>query len=570
MCNLTTVNLEDAPRYEAISYVWGSPNIKVDIICGGKQLGITPNLQAVLQRVRLSSEKRTLWADAICINQDDLNERASQVRLMGRVFGGARRVLAWLGAADSDEINGLDVLKEVTQLCCGRLPASMLGMKRFGSVETPVSGASLRHLPPPESALWMPILRLLGSPYFSRTWIVREASGHEEVLALYGNAEADIDVVATFVRFVMLAAERAPDLDQMIAQLDDSLNNIRLVRYDRIDSLSMRRLLRETMSLEASDPRDKVYSMLEFARFRNEAISISPDYRKPISEVYRETALAILNADSNLLMLSDICHIDAIEDEFPSWVPRWDRKRSTMRLSGTQSRFNANNGTRFTFRTKGNSLVVHGFHVDTIGSTSKSLRSEDMDISVENAQGMIQMWHDLLPSSRKVKLYRTGENLSTALAMALTAGIDTGFRALHAENGAFLPNFAAYFLSLLSKLPSGSADACRSLLGDDALKLLQRRRVQGSWEEYHKAARTMVNNRRLFTTMQNYIGLGPRALREGDQIWILFGSKVPYVLRVKGQQYQVVGECYVHGLMNGEAWLEEKGDHLLAEDIELC
>jgi hypothetical protein len=570
VCGLTTVNLEDAPHYEAISYVWGSPTIKVNITCGGKQLGITPNLRAVLQRVRLPSKKRKLWADAICINQEDLNERASQVRLMRRIFGDARRVLAWLGPADNDEVNGLDVVKEIAQLCCWGSPASMLGLKRFGSVETPVCISRLRHLPPPDSALWTPILHLLRSPYFSRTWIVPEASGHEEVLALYGNAEADIDVIATFVRFLMLAAERAPKLDKTIAQLDDSLNNIRLVRYDRINNLSMRRLLRETMSLGASDPRDKVYSMLEFARFRGEAISIVPNYRKPVSQVYQEAALAILEADASALMLSDICHLDEIEEEFPSWVPRWDRKRSTMRLSGTQSRFNASNGTKFAFKIKGNLLVVRGFRVDTIKLKGKNLKSEDLDISMDNAQGMIQMWHDLLQSNGEVKLYRTGENMTTALAMTLTAGIDTGFRALHAEYGSFLPNFAAYFLRLLEKLPSGSAAACRSLLGDDAFKLLQRRRVQGSWELYLSAARNTVNNRRLFTTMRDYIGLGPKALREEDQVWVLVGSKIPYVLRAKGQQYQFVGECYIHGVMNGEAILEKDADHLVEEAIELC
>lgn len=65
-----------------------------------------------------------------------------------------------------------------------------------------------------------------------------------------------------------------------------------------------------------------------------------------------------------------------------------------------------------------------------------------------------------------------------------------------------------------------------------------------------------VRGRRLFRTEQGLIGLGPRTLRPGDSVCIFFGSAVPYVLRPVGDHFLFLGECCVHGIMNGEA-LEE-------------
>ena len=61
--------------YEAISYVWGNPADKTDIICDKKSLSITVSLRDVLQRVRLANSIRFLWPDGICINQEDTEEK---------------------------------------------------------------------------------------------------------------------------------------------------------------------------------------------------------------------------------------------------------------------------------------------------------------------------------------------------------------------------------------------------------------------------------------------------------------------------------------------------------------
>lgn len=72
-------------------------------------------------------------------------------------------------------------------------------------------------------------------------------------------------------------------------------------------------------------------------------------------------------------------------------------------------------------------------------------------------------------------------------------------------------------------------------------------------------------------TRQGYVGLAPAAARAGDEIAVLVGCCVPIVLRRnEGKSiWQVVGECYVHGIMNGEVLrtaVKERREHLV-EDI---
>jgi len=75
-----------APLYETISYVWGDPAKLASIELSSQYLRIPHNTHAALQRMRLGDKPRTLWIDAICINQNDIHERGQQVMLMGRIY----------------------------------------------------------------------------------------------------------------------------------------------------------------------------------------------------------------------------------------------------------------------------------------------------------------------------------------------------------------------------------------------------------------------------------------------------------------------------------------------------
>lgn len=99
-CDLVTVDLERAPDYEALSYTWGEPAPTTQVAANGEMVPVRPNLTYALAALR-SSEPRLLWIDALCINQDDVQERSHQVRLMGEIYRRAKRVLVWLGRPGS-------------------------------------------------------------------------------------------------------------------------------------------------------------------------------------------------------------------------------------------------------------------------------------------------------------------------------------------------------------------------------------------------------------------------------------------------------------------------------------
>jgi hypothetical protein len=98
--------------YEALSYVWGSQEDRVCIVCNGHAVDVTRNLAHALQRVRRTDEARCIWADAVCIDQGNVTERGHQVRLMGRMYGRAERVLIWAGRDEGHDARSAFALME--------------------------------------------------------------------------------------------------------------------------------------------------------------------------------------------------------------------------------------------------------------------------------------------------------------------------------------------------------------------------------------------------------------------------------------------------------------------------
>jgi hypothetical protein len=98
------VSLDEKPDYKAISYCWGDPTLCEEIFLDGnpKPLRLTQSIADALRRFRFSSQPIRLWADQICINQEDLKERSQQVELMNTIYKNTERVLVWLGRDEED------------------------------------------------------------------------------------------------------------------------------------------------------------------------------------------------------------------------------------------------------------------------------------------------------------------------------------------------------------------------------------------------------------------------------------------------------------------------------------
>ena len=96
-CEIHVVLLDARPEYEAVSYVWGNCSLKGQIRLGGENFSVASNTEAVFRRLRHRENAKSLWLDAICIDQTNLEERSLQVTLLRDIFLGSQAVLVMLG-----------------------------------------------------------------------------------------------------------------------------------------------------------------------------------------------------------------------------------------------------------------------------------------------------------------------------------------------------------------------------------------------------------------------------------------------------------------------------------------
>jgi hypothetical protein len=132
--------------YDALSYTWGDPHPTAVIRLNGRFFTVRRNLYEFLKQYRSSSETKSIWIDAICINQGDDEERSHQVQQMHKIYRNAHYLQIWLGLG-SDETD-----------------RAMLFLK-----------GRYYELPPPEDVLIMPGLKtIMQRPYWGRTWVLPE------------------------------------------------------------------------------------------------------------------------------------------------------------------------------------------------------------------------------------------------------------------------------------------------------------------------------------------------------------------------------------------------------------
>jgi hypothetical protein len=103
-CDLIEADLDTLPTYEAVSYTWGDASNQRTIVINGTSISIRANLYLSLVRLRDRTLEKVLWIDALSISQADLDEKARQVAMIGRIFKQAQRVRVWVGEhADGSE-----------------------------------------------------------------------------------------------------------------------------------------------------------------------------------------------------------------------------------------------------------------------------------------------------------------------------------------------------------------------------------------------------------------------------------------------------------------------------------
>lgn len=119
-CELSvhSLNHDNPPSYTALSYVWGPPSTMSGsaddtLVVNGEAIPARENLLLALRAFRRREDTTYLWVDAVCINQDDLEEKMTQIKLMGDIYSLAERTVIWLGPAEDDSDVAMDVLRDL-------------------------------------------------------------------------------------------------------------------------------------------------------------------------------------------------------------------------------------------------------------------------------------------------------------------------------------------------------------------------------------------------------------------------------------------------------------------------
>ncbi|VBB80632.1 Putative HET domain-containing protein [Podospora comata] len=719
--SLELVDLADDPFFYALSYTWGNPHAngvdftehfntvsgeytsesKTETVCHGKSIYIQTNLADFLQELQSSLEQQDspfqiprshefrIWVDAVCINQDDLAERAFQVQMMGDVYRKAARTIIWLGRGDQYTTDAVEAISKLA--ACPQDVFVQSNITPFRQQEPDVYTAS--GVPYISWMEWCSLAAFFKRQWFSRLWIVQEVILSRELSLMCGSHQICWEVLVTAARTVearckvlgfspstlfMQAHEIAVALEH---------NTVQLARWrdfyygtsapEPQTRITFENLIYDTWIFSATDPRDKVYGMFGLMKTDLKA-KMAVDYTSPVELVYALTTKHMIDHYSSLQILSCVqdASIRRIKPS-PSWTP--DLSLPYFNMMCSNGFFCAagveNKSPQLLPSSSWDRLKLKGCLFDTIVETGN-----DRTNHVNSSVLLDPSWFELCMLLSQ-PYQHTGEPRTEVLwrtlcanqtsESAVPAPKDYGilFKELlsamimvraeieseaYAEDQAkqeargdprLPPDCCTGFMDALGKAKEKWTFAEFDTLGREEIlrHLCQRPRFLSSdrhgwliytltklqilaltednpntpnWEELeqffynptyvmrrkkgHDIMLVRQNDERfstsfhkrygkhkLFLTEKGYLGLGPASAKVGDVVAILAGAEGPFILRHGhpgcdiGEENQeerkekegenevmsLVGQAYVHGIMNGEA-VEEEGFKL--REIELA
>ncbi|KAL2076119.1 hypothetical protein VTL71DRAFT_1062 [Oculimacula yallundae] len=511
--------------FEALSYTWGSLENPVEIAVGetgNDFLPVTQNLAQALPYLRLEDAPVVLWIDAICVNQQDLEERSSQARFMAQIYSKAPRVLIWSGLESEDSRMAIETLK----LIANKFSVDWDHLAIRSTTQDGIDWEIIDEALPLEDEAHLSILNLLDRDWFERLWIWQEAHlANDKALVLCGNVmilwKTLCEAVFCFFR---KSAPRFCYSAHVFAY-----HKVRRLFIKLPPLLDFHQLVERTQSCKCSDPQDRIFALMGLNR-HNSWPDIEPDYTKDVKDVYKDFALSLMTYSDNLELLRSIEFHD--RSRLLSWVPDWSISRKTRRFMNDQA--SGLSTAKFMARS-GNTLQVTGV------SVSKVLRAEPLDVK-ENDTATSEIVSKLQLVTTRIGLHNTPRQPSEYLReLSEVLCMNTFLES-------FVPSKVEYLTR--SRMETG---LCAILTDPDNVTNEQRHHTtwfSGYW-----------SNRCLFLTEDYHVGLAPKDTQPGDIVVVLLGCSSTMLLRPVNsndppqttKQYRVIGEAYCYGIMHNES-----------------
>lgn len=560
-CELIHVPLSEAPAhgYECISYRWDNSEHLHYLNLGNALFWVSPTVKMILLDHRSFFKSKYVWIDQVCINQRNSTEKSEQVRMMKDIYEKASKVIIHLGAGGQ-----LSHLVR-TQILIISFLADGVKSNWSGTV---LDGWYQIRLNEP---LWRAVAGFLRHEWFGRVWIVQETVVASSLTFFYGGLYIPYRAVDSAVR----------SLDRTsLAMMQDSvaINNAKSFvhmsslrrQYQKDKQLPLAKVLSTFRTSAAEDPRDKVYGLIGLTNAILDGL-FEVDYSKDKVSVVRETVRCLIDNGEyfQTVHAAGIGRGDA-DPAVPSWIPNWtltpngplpltqaDPFQCTFSSSGTHE-------PTISVGADYSECTFTGQQIDKILQFTLPLQLEGNEKSID--EDHVRLW--VADCKELVTQIPPGEEqqaLNEAFWRTLIADKDDDEEFAGAN---FEQNFHRY-MAKLGHAEWPAAFSPRSQSSKTAYDDIGW--VQGIGK-YKKAMSRACIERRFAITQTGRIGLVPAHTKRGDVVCILFGAQTPLVLRPESRQgnevtitapfsqsdcagaprYQLVGECYIHGVMRGE------------------
>ncbi|KAK6609710.1 heterokaryon incompatibility protein [Botrytis cinerea] len=590
------VELTEAPKFDVVSHSRRDlvPRNHI-ILCDNKILricGDTKNAikagSEVVSKTYGKMKTRYVWIDSMCINPEDAMDRTAQVSMMPEILKKARSVIIGLGKRDAFTSDALKALKTLSSV-----PHDEWSNLVSLDWECQDQYFQRLNIVPLQLRSWLSLIAFFNRPWFSGIWAVQEVTIGNDVILACGKEMIPWETVSRTLSFLTHTGWYTKlHTSHLIKFPGNDLKSRRLKKHQILMNSEVgfkmaviqlqstragsetnkqlplfRYLLRAHRYCEVSDKRDIIYALLGLSRkdglpFTKFPNFLSTNYEMAAQDIYTNVARVLLRC-YGLGILSDVQDSIASIPNLPTWVPDYSIARRPLPLSMRgdciwsacgDMKWNQNFS-----ETETHSLILQGMLLDTV---CEKVKQQNRSLHpMEFLDGIYEVAARLDPI---YPLSIGGKFQSSREAVWRTILADT-YRKEHPAPQKCEELVAHYQEWVRNGVRNGS-QATNSMQRLSITERQPRKYGKADFSSLEKEIEAANDARTLFRTRKGYLGIGAQSLRPSDEIWVLAGASIPFILRRgEDESHEQVGEVYLHGVMHGEAlgWGHEMRNVLL-------
>ena len=550
---ICTLPFSEAGSYKTLSYTWGpAAQALHKVVTPEGYITIRESLHSALVRLRPEKDTMVVWIDAICINQADKKEKAKQIRLLPEIFQKTANTLAFLGSDERSDA----AIEMLLQVKANREHGSNSdnwpkNLPRIASSWWKTG------IPPTDDPIWRDVETLFNHDWFRRAWIVQEAVTSPVVTFICGKWMVDWNELFFAIYSVHEELQLIQNIDSASwgPFLKLASHRVWEARHKR---WSLFLLLETFRHVESSLKQDRFFSLLGLAN-DGHLEEFEPDYESPFEVIARRFAGTLITQGRGIQVLSR-AGLGSKPHLFASWVPDWTIPKSGS-LSDSLDRgvtYNASGDMESEVRVIAGMDEVHvkAIVADEITTISRMVNEP------KQAKKLGQYFKEVDTMIESLSKYYTQTDrnelkwrvpiagaLHPRVAISGIVDIHESYKAMRkilkkVEYKAITPS-----KKLLLREDDIVSKADASTDGEEMS-------VREKSLNYLSVLEDGIQGWRFVTTKSGRCGIVSANVEMGDLVTVFAGGDVPFIVRPGTERegaFRLIGQCYVDGVMDGEA-----------------